>query len=423
MPSFHEARRIILESVPRLGAEVVPALDAVARVLAEDVKAPFDLPRWDNSAMDGFALRAGDAGAPGGLRVAAYLPAGATPSGDLAPGTAARILTGAPLPPGADTVAPLEEAEERDGTVRFPKPVRAGAHVRRRGEDLRASETVLTAGTVVGPAELSALASTSRLLVPVVRRARVAILSTGDELVEPGAPLAPGLIHDSNAWALAAAVRLAGGVPTVLGIARDDRDALRRLLEEGLAADALVTSAGVSVGDRDHVREVLEALGTTQLFSKVDIKPGRPTTFALAGRTPVFSLPGNPVATLLTFEQFVRPALLRMMGHARVLRPLVPATLAGGLSRRPGRVEFVRVRLERRGGALVATSAGDQATGMLKTLLRADGLAVIPSEQGSVEPGGPVEVQVLRGELEAWEERRAAPSAPSADRPGPGTDR
>ncbi|HET8542560.1 MAG TPA: gephyrin-like molybdotransferase Glp [Anaeromyxobacter sp.] len=404
MPSFDEARRIILENVVRLGAEVVPALDAVGRVVAEDVTAPSDLPRWDNSAMDGFALRAQDAAAPGGLRVSGYVPAGATPSGAVGAGTAVRILTGAPLPPGADTVVPVEHTEERDGTVRLLRPVAAGANVRRRGEDIRAGEAILPAGTVVGPAELSALASSSRLAVPVVRRARVAILSTGDELVEPGAPLAPGLIHDSNGWALAAAVRQAGAEPAILGIARDDREALRRLLREGLAADALVTSAGVSVGDRDLVREVLDELGTRQLFWKVDIKPGRPTAFALAGRTPVFSLPGNPVATLLTFDQLVRPALLRMMGHARVLRPLVPARLRDGLSRRPGRVEFVRVRLERTAEGLVATSAGDQATGMLKTLLRADGLVVVPADRGSIEAGGAVEVQVLRGELERRED-------------------
>ena len=171
----------------------------------------------------------------------------------------------------------------------------------------------------------------------------------------------------------------------------------------GLLADALLPSAGVSVGDRDLVREVLGELGARQLFWKIDIKPGRPTAFALAGRTPVFSLPGNPVATLLTFEQFVRPALLRMMGHARVLRPLVPAKLEGGLQRRPGRVEFVRVRLERGPDGLVATSAGDQATGMLKTLLRADGLVVVPAERGAIAPGETVEVQVLRGELVPWE--------------------
>jgi molybdopterin molybdotransferase len=403
LPTFEDARRTILESVAPLGVEIVAAPEAVGRVVAEDVRAPFDLPRWDNSAMDGFALRAQDAAAAGALRVSAFVPAGATPAGDLAPGTAARVLTGAPIPPGADAVAPFEETEEKDGAVRFLRPVRPGAHVRRRGEDLRAGEPVLTAGTVVGPAEVSALASCSRLAVPVVRRARVAILSTGDELVEPGTPLAPGLIHDSNAWALAAAVRQAGGVPAVLGIARDDREALRRLLAEGLAADALVTTAGVSIGDRDLVREVLADLGVRQVFWKVDIKPGRPTAFALAGRTPVFSLPGNPVATLLTFDQFVRPALLRMMGHARVLRPLLPATLRDGLSRRPGRVEFVRVRLERGPAGLVAASAGDQATGMLKTLLRADGLVVVAADRGPIAPGEPVDVQVLRGDLVPWE--------------------
>ncbi|HEX9049591.1 MAG TPA: gephyrin-like molybdotransferase Glp [Anaeromyxobacter sp.] len=403
MPSFQEARRIILESVSPLGAEIVPALEAVGRVLAEDVRAPFDLPRWDNSAMDGFALRAQDADRPGGLRVSGYVPAGTTPAGAVAEGTAVRVLTGAPIPPGADAVVPVEHTEEQGGTVRPLRPIGAGQNVRRRGEDIRAGEVVLAAGTVLGPAELSALASCSRLAVPVVRRARVAILSTGDELVEPGAPLAPGLIHDSNAWALAAAVRQAGGVPAALGIARDDREALRRLLREGLAADALVTSAGVSVGDRDLVREVLEELGVRQLFWKIDIKPGRPTAFALAGRTPVFSLPGNPVATLLTFDQLVRPALLRAMGHERVLRPLVPAALRDGLRRKPGRVEFVRVRLERSAGALVATSAGDQATGMLGTLLRADGIVVVPADRGTIEPGGAVEVQVLRGELERWD--------------------
>ncbi len=402
MPSFHEARRIILESVAPLGAEVVAALDAVGRVVAEDVKAPFDLPRWDNSAMDGFAFRAADAAA-GALRVSGFVPAGATPAGALAEGAAARVLTGAPIPPGADTVVPIEHTEEQGGAVRLLRPVRAGQNVRRSGADLRAGDVVLAAGTVLGPADLSALASCSRLAVPVVRRARVAILSTGDELVEPGAPLAPGLIHDSNSGALAAAVRQAGAEPALLGIARDDREALRRLLREGLAADALVTSAGVSVGDRDLVREVLEELGVRQLFWKVDVKPGRPTAFALAGTTPVFSLPGNPVATLLTFDQLVRPALLRMMGHARVLRPLVPATLRDGLQRKPGRAELVRVRLERSGGGLVASSAGDQATGMLRTLLRADGIVVVPAERGAIEPGGAVEVQVLRGELEPWE--------------------
>lgn len=403
LPSFEEARQVILANVPRLGPEVVPMLDAVGRVLAEDVAAPWDLPRWTNSAMDGYALRAEDALRPGGLRMAGFVPAGGSSAEAVAPGTAVRILTGAPVPAGADAIVPLEEAEERDGVVRPLRPVRPGAHVRRQGEDLRAGEVVLSAGTILGPVEVSALATCSRLAIPVVRRARVAILSTGDELVEPGAPLRPGAIHDSNSWALAAAVKQIGALPTVLGIARDERDALRRLLQEGLAADALVTTAGVSMGDRDLVRDVLQQLSVRQLFWKVDIKPGRPIAFAVGGRTPVFSLPGNPVSTLLTFEQFVRPALLRMMGHARVLRPLVSAVLRDELPHRPGRVQFVRVRLERQGGALVAISAGSQDTGILKTMLGADGLAVIAADRGTVEAGASVEVQILRGGLELCE--------------------
>jgi len=275
--------------------------------------------------------------------------------------------------------------------------VRPGAHVRRRGEDVRAGDPLLRAGTILGPAELSALAASGRLSVSVIRRPRVAILSTGDELVEPGEALTPGKICNSNALALAAAVKLLGAEPTVLEIARDEREALRRLVSEGLQADVLITSAGVSMGDRDLVRAVLDELSVEQVFWKIDIKPGRPTAFAMRDHTPIFSLPGNPVSALLTFEQFVRPALLKMMGHGKVLRPVVKAVLHDEVVRRPGRVQFVRVRLERQqDGALAAWSAGNQDTGMLTTSLRADGLAVIPAEWGAVAPGSAVDVQVIR---------------------------
>jgi molybdopterin molybdotransferase len=396
VPSFEAARTAILDHMTPLGAEAVPVAEAVGRVLAVDVTAPWDLPSWDNSAMDGYAVRARDAAAPVTLEIAGYIPAGSAGGGALVPGTAARILTGAPLPAGADAVVPFEDAEERGKDVVVHRPTRSGAHVRRRGEDLRSGETILQAGTVLGPAEVSALATCSRVTVPVVRRPRVGIVSTGDELVPPGEPLAPGKIHDSNALALAAAVRELGGEPVPLGIARDDRVALRALLAEGLRADALVTSAGVSMGDRDLVREVLRELSVEEVFWKVDIKPGRPTAFGLRGRTPVFSLPGNPVSTLLTFEQFVRPALLRMMGHRRVLRPIARATLQDAVPRKAGRVAFLRVRLERRERALLAWSAGAQDTGILRTLLRADGIAVLPAEWGDVAAGAAVEVQVLR---------------------------
>lgn len=404
MPSFESARKSILQHVPVLPAEPVPLMASVGRVLATDLTMPWSMPRWTNSAMDGYAVRSADCAAPARLKVTGYLPAGGCPARAIEAGEAIRIMTGAPLPPGADTVVPIEDCREEGGVLVVNAPLRWGAHVRRQGEDLRAGEVALPAGTIVGPSEVSLLASASCLTVPVVRRARVAILSTGDELVEPGEPLAAGQIHDSNSLAVAAAVLQAGGEPVRLGIARDDRRALREALEKGLQADVLVTSAGVSMGDRDLVRAILEELSVRQLFWKVDIKPGRPTAFAMRGETPVFSLPGNPVSTLITFEQFVRPALLRMMGHRHVLRPLRRAVLAEALSRKPGRVTFVRVRLSRReDGALVATSAGDQDTGILKTQLRADGIAVIPAEQADLAAGDPVLVQVIRPGLDLEE--------------------
>jgi molybdopterin molybdotransferase len=396
MPGFEEARRIVLERVSPMGCEVVPLLGAVGRVLAADQAAPWDMPQWDNSAMDGFAVRASDCAEPNGLAVAGFLPAGQPAIEALANGTAIRIMTGAPLPPGADAVVPFEEAEERVGLVFARRRPVAGDHVRRRGGDIREGATALEAGAVIGAAEVSLLASLSRTSVPVVRRPRVAILSTGDELLEPGEPLAAGKIYNSNAQALAAAALRAGAIPVVLPIARDDRAALRTQLVEGLRADALVTTAGVSVGDRDLVREVLRDLAVEEVFWKVDIQPGRPTAFALSGITPVFSLPGNPVAALLTFEMFVRPALRRMMGHSRPLDVPVRARLGDAVMPRQDRVTLRRVRLERIGDQIVASSAGSQATGFLRTMVGADGVAIIPAGLDSVAAGSVVDVYTLR---------------------------
>ena len=396
MPSFLEARELVLSRATRLPAEEVPIHGALGRVLGADITSPEDFPPFDNSAMDGWALRAADAPGPVSLPLAGFVPAGAPADAPLAPGTAVRIMTGALIPAGADSVVPLEDAEERDGKVHLTRPVRRGTHVRVRGRDLTAGELALRAGTVVGPADVSFLASAGRLTVPLVRRPRVAIVSTGDELVAAGQPLGPGQIRDSNGPSVAAAVIEAGGIPFRLAIGRDDAAQLRPLLEDGLRYDVLVTTAGVSMGDRDFVRPVLEALGVESVFFTLEAKPGHPTAFGVRGTTLVFSLPGNPVSTLMMFDQLVRPVLRRMEGHAHVLRRLFPAVLDEPLPHRPGRVTFSRVKLELREGVLHARSAGNQETGALRGFLEADGVALLPPERADAPAGITVPVQVYR---------------------------
>ena len=394
--TFERARALILDKVSRLPAESVSLVDLVGRVLAEDITAPCDLPRWDNSAMDGFAVRAEDCGSAQPILIEGYIPAGATAC-DLHVdfGRAIRIMTGAPTPAGCDSVVPVEETEEQGDHVVIKGRVKPGDHIRVRGEDVRQDETVIPAGSILRSAEINMLASFGFRSVSVYRRPRVAILSTGDELVEPGEPLGPGQIVNSNAYSLAAAVMEVGGEPVLLGIARDTRESLAEKLNAGFKADVLITTAGVSMGDRDLVCDVLRETGVERLFWKVDIKPGRPTAFGLKDGKPVFSLPGNPVSTMVTFEEFVRPALLKMMGHTRVIKPYVKAILQETATKRPGRVQFLRVRVVDNGEHLTASSSGDQNTGILRTLVRANGIAVLPADREQVEAGEEVDVHLL----------------------------
>lgn len=400
MVSFEEALKTILENVAPVGAEQLPLPEAVGQVLAEDVTAPWDLPLWDNSAMDGYALRQEDCRTtPCKLRVTGYLPAGAAAEGvAVAAGCCVKIMTGAPIPDGADAVVPFEETEETSGEqVSITRQVVPGQHLRRRGEDIRSGELILSRGTVLRPAEISLLASCGKALVMVQRRPVVAILSTGDELVEIGSIPGPAQLVNSNTVTLAAAVREAGAAPRILGIARDNRLAHLDKLRQGLSADVLITSAGISAGDRDLVRVALEELGVKFLFWKVAIKPGKPTAFGLFEGQPVFCLPGNPVASQITYDQFVRPALLRMMGHQRILRPTVRAILQDTI--KPGsRMRFVRVRLVRQGQDWFASSAGNQETGILRTSLLADALAIIPADT-AFNPGDTIEVRLLGEQL------------------------
>ncbi|NJD62606.1 MAG: molybdopterin molybdotransferase MoeA, partial [Deltaproteobacteria bacterium] len=373
-------------------------------VAAEDVAAPWDMPLYDNSAMDGFAVRSEDCRAGASLRVTGYIPAGETATPAVLPGCAVRIMTGAQIPPGCDAVVPIEETEERESAVLLRGKVNRSQHIRFRGEDVRSGDTVVTAGTVLHPPDISMLASFGKAFVPVHRKARVAVLSTGDELVELGETLSPGKIINSNALSLAAAVTATGAEPVILGIARDNMKSHRERMTEGLKADVLITSAGVSGGDRDLVRDCLTELGVHQLFWRVDIKPGGPLAFGVKEGKPVFSLPGNPVSTMVTFEEFVRPALLRMMGHRRVIPPYVKATLRGEVRKKPGKVHFLRVRIEVENGVRWAIPAGDQHTGILRTMVRANGIAVLPKEKAVFADGEEVAVHLLRGDAEMLED-------------------
>ncbi len=394
MLTFERARQVILEQIIPVGVEQVGLLDSVGQVLAQDMIAPWDMPLWDNSAMDGYAIRSADCNQPlCRLRVTGFLPAGAKAEGiGVEQGCAVRIMTGAPTPSGCDAVVPVEETDDGHLEVTLQQSVTKGQHIRVRGEDVMSGAVFVHAGAIIRAPEINILANFGIAQVPVYRRPVVAILSTGDELIELGRSPGPGEIVNSNMLSLAAAVRETGCVPRLLGIARDTEESHIEKLREGLKADVLITSAGVSAGDCDLVRGILEKMGAERIFWKVGVKPGGPTAFAMFGATPVFSLPGNPVSTMITFEEFVRPALLKMQGHQRVLRPLFKAILREEITKKPGKIQIVRIKLEYEEGRWFAGSAGNQQTAILKTMVDAQALAVLPAESCYFAAGDEVDV-------------------------------
>jgi molybdopterin molybdotransferase len=315
-------------------------------------------------------------------------------------------MTGAPIPAGCDAVVPVEQTEEIGGQVRIKAEVKPRQQIRFTGEDVGQGEKVLVAGTVLHAPAISLLASFGKAFIAVYGRVRVAILATGDELIELGEPMAEGKIINSNTMSLAASVRELGGIPVILGISRDDPAEMREKLIEGFKADALITSAGVSAGDRDYVRDVLQELQVEPIFRQVEVRPGGPTAFGMRDGKPIFSLPGNPVATMIMFEELVRPALLKLMGHRRVLRAPVRAILQEPVRKKPGRVQCLRVRLVWSDGGFLAYSSGDQNTGILKTMLLANGLAILPAEATAFAPGDAVSVHLLSGEAQMLEEEQ-----------------
>jgi len=401
-----EALNCVLAHTSVLAPEVVESTAALGRILAEPVTSNRDLPPADNSAMDGYALRAADVqtasgDAPVRLERAFEIHAGGRPKQPLESGECARILTGAPVPEGADSVIRQEDTQVDGQTILVTQQVPIGDHIRRRGEDTRQGETVLREGTRVGAAETGMLASLGRSYVAVRRRPRVAILSGGDELVEPDGDVAGGRIVSSNSYSIAAQCRLAGALPQYLGIARDSPEDLEMRLRAGLSSDVLVSSAGVSVGDRDFVRPVLEKLGCRLEFWGVEMKPGYPLTFgqfpepASGPKTLAFGLPGNPVSAMVTFEQFARPALLRMAGHSALHRPTLAVTLGENLRKKPGRLHFVRVSLERSGDEVVARTSGSQSSGVLTSMCEAQALLIFPADASELSRGEQAQVQLL----------------------------
>ena len=397
------ALETVLLAMRSLGAERVPIADALGRVIVEDVVAPRDLPPWDNSSVDGYAVVAADlAGAtperPVGLRIGEEIPAGRMPEHKVAPGSAARIMTGAPLPAGADAVVMVEDTAPEGDRVLVRTPVERGESVRARGQDVRAGTVVIPAGRRARPAEVGMLASLGRAAVSVGRRPRVGILATGDELADLGDAERPDRIFNANSYAVAAQAAEAGGVAVLLGIARDRPDDLRERLRSLDGLDLLVVCGGVSVGKFDFVRDVLTELGMVMEFWRVAMKPGSPMAFGSVRGTPVFGLPGNPVSSMVTFEVFVRPALLRMAGAADLGRPIVAAELDSPIDKARGKTHFVRGRLLREGSRVRVTPTGSQDSGVLTSMVKATGLIVLPRDAERAERGQVVDVRLLQGD-------------------------
>lgn len=422
--TVEEAQREMLAAFEPLSVEDVPLTASLGRTLAADVRADIDVPPFANSAMDGYAVRAADlraGGQPVELRVVGEVPAGGVAERPVEAGTAMRIMTGAPMPPGADTVVPFEETDEArpdslraQGKVRILGAPQAGANVRAAGEDLQQGQVVASARTTISPALVGVLASVGAAMVRVFRRPRIAILATGDELVEVDQRPGPGQIRNANGYANAAQVIAAGGEALQLPIARDTEAEVRARLQAGLdwKADLFLTSGGVSVGDYDVVKKVLHSMGEMQ-FWRVRMKPGKPIAFGHIAGVPLLGLPGNPVSAMVCFELFGRPALLKMQGRADLFKPRVPAIFEGRLRDRADRRQYVRVVVEQRDGEFFARLTGEQGSGVLSSMAQADGLMIVPEGMTEIEPGARLDVLMLD-----WPEARSRPFSATGELSG-----
>ncbi|MCC6503558.1 MAG: molybdopterin molybdotransferase MoeA [Deltaproteobacteria bacterium] len=398
MISVESALEVILKEIKPLGLESVDIASALGRVIGEDIAARWPNPPFDNSAMDGYAVRTIDVkGAsnesPAKLSVIYDLPAGSVPQGPIGPAQAVRIMTGAPVPEGADAVVMVEKTESGDGFTLIKAEPRAGENIRKAGEDFKAGDIVVRAGSVIRPAEVSMLATIGVPFVMAHRRPRVAIISTGDELCDISEVPPAGKIVNSNGYALAALVAASGAVPIQLGIARDTKESLREKLCAALSADCIISSGGVSVGDYDFVKDVLKDMGSSMIFWKVAMKPGKPLAFGIIGGKPAFGLPGNPISSMVAFEQFVRPTLLKMAGRTNLFRQSFSATLTKDIKIKPGRMNFIRAELKATDTGFTVTPLDGQSSGMILTMVRANSFVVVPEDSNGFRSGDIVKAQ------------------------------
>ena len=414
MISIHEAIDAVLGAARPLPSERVPLLEALGRATVVQIVSPEAVPSFDNSAMDGYAVRGAelDAGRRE-FRVVVEIPAGRWVREAVGAGDAAKIMTGAPLPPGVDTVVQAEHTEQHGETLVVNEPVQTGVNVRRAAEDVAVGDVLFPRGTCLGPAEIGLLASVGCQEVEVACRPRVAILATGSELRLPGEPLAPGQIRNSNSFTAYGQVLAAAAEPVVLGIAHDDLDETRLLLAGALEHDVVITSGGVSVGEFDFVKQVQDELGVERRFWGVATKPGKPLTFGTRGDTLVFGVPGNPVAAMVSFEMYVRPALLALQGRSDLYRPYVFAAAEEPVKRSRDRTEARRCRLVHRGRGWGFTTTGSQGSGILRSMALADGLAFVPPEHPGAEAGAELMVMMLEGSAAERPPFPGGPAAPS----------
>lgn len=415
LTSLEEAQKVVLDATPILGLEKISILDSLGRVLGEDIVAERDNPPWDNSAMDGFAVRWEDIKQehaiqkPVTLKIIEDVAAGKMPSQTVGPGEAIRIMTGAPIPKRADTVIKVEETEHTPDSVRIFKPEARGANIRPQGEDVKKGDCIISKGTQIRPGEAGMLAILAKSFVFSYQRPRVAILSTGDELADLDERFSEEKIINSNSYGIAAAVQEAGGIPFLLGIAKDNPAALKEKISHGLTADILVLSGGVSMGDYDFTKAVFRDLGAEMNFWKLAIRPGQPLAFGKIQGKLAFGLPGNPVSSMVTFEQLVRPAMLKMGGHRSYGRPIVQAVFQEKFSKRPDRRHFLRGILTCEEGIFKVRTTGDQGSGILTSMVRANCLIDVPVEVERLNPGDPVSVQLLSGHV--WSAQARPPAS------------